>query len=374
MLITNQVVNSFTIFTRMKIKKLHIILATFLPIQIFLVQLASKNPKLIEKYYSNGIYPLISKILRILFGWIPFSFGDVLLAFLLFLFLRFLFRLIKTKFKNFVPKIICFTAVLSGIYFCFYFFWGLNYYRESLAKNLHLQQSKYTTEQLVSLSKKIIKRTNDLQVLITNSDTLQVKVPYNQQEMYQKAQKGFKNISKKYPQFIYQQKSVKSSLMSLLQSYNGTAGYMNPLTGEAQVNDKIPLTGYPATTCHEMAHQIGWAAENEANFVGFLASISNDDIYFQYSGYRMATRYLIFEIYKRDKNLYREVLSYINKGVIKDFNTSSEFWKSFKNPFEPIVKKGYNAYLKANNQDKGIESYNYVVDLLISYFDKKTTP
>ena len=37
---------------------------------------------------------------------------------------------------------------------------------------------------------------------------------------------------------------------------------------------------------------------------------------------------------------------------------------------ELLVKKGYNAYLKANKQDKGVESYNYVVDLFISHFEK----
>ncbi|MDG1040547.1 MAG: DUF3810 family protein, partial [Polaribacter sp.] len=36
-------------------------------------------------------------------------------------------------------------------------------------------------------------------------------------------------------------------------------------------------------------------------------------------------------------------------------------------PIEPLIKKGYNSYLKANNQANGIASYNYVVDLIISY-------
>ena len=109
-----------------------------------------------------------------------------------------------------------------------------------------------------------------------------------------------------------------------------------------------------------MAHQIGFAAENEANFVGFLAALHNDDIYFQYAAYRMATRYAIFELYKRDSDLYREVFQKMNKGIVKDFRASSEFWQAYENPFEPIVKKGYNAYLKSNNQTKGVQSYNSV--------------
>lgn len=333
------------------------------------MKLVAENPAFIERYYSNGIYPTISSFFRIILGWIPFSVGDLLLAFGLFIFIRFLFRLIKTRFNNFIPKVIHLIAVFSVIYFCFYLFWGLNYYREPLAKNLNYQQQKYTTEQLQKVTEHIIKNLNHYQFEITKNDTLKADNPYTQKEMYKMAISGYHHLSKDFPQLKYQHSSVKSSLMSLLQTYNGTAGYLNPLTGEAQVNSRIPKTGYPTTTCHEMAHQIGFAAENEANFIGFLAANYNDDIYFKYASFRMAFGYCISELRKRDKNASKELWKTVNKGVSKDFNASYQFWQAYKNPFEPLVKKGYNAYLKANKQDKGVQSYNYVVDLFISYFE-----
>lgn len=333
------------------------------------MQWVAKNPAMIEKYYSNGIYPYISSFFRILLGWIPFSVGDLLIAFGVFLIFRFLFLLIKYRFKNFIPKIIHFTAILSVIYFCFYLFWGLNYYREPLAKNLNYKQQKYTTEQLAKVTKHIIKKLNEYQFKITQNDTLKVDNSYQPKVMYQLAINGYNNLAVDFPQLKYQFSSVKSSSMSLLQTYNGTSGYLNPLTGEAQVNDKIPKTSYPTTTCHEMAHQIGFAAENEANFVGFLAANYNNDVYFKYASYRMAFGYCISEIRKRDPDLSKELWQTVHKGIIKDFNNSYLFWQAYKNPFEPLVKKGYNAYLKANKQAKGVESYNYVVDLLISYFE-----
>jgi hypothetical protein len=362
-------IRSFKLILSLKINKTHLLLAVFLPIQILLVQVAANNPSFIEQYYSNGIYPYISSFFRSILGWIPFSFGDILLAFGLFVFLRFLYRLIKTKFKNFIPKIIHFTAVVSLIYFCFYLFWGLNYYREPLAKNLKYHQKKYTTAQLLKVTEHIIEKLNYYQLKITQNDSLLVKNPYSQKEMYAMAVAGYDHLSVDFPQLKYQYPSVKSSLMSLLQTYNGTSGYLNPLTGEAQVNDKIPKTSYPTTTCHEMAHQIGFAAENEANFVGFLAANYNDDIYFKYASYRMAFGYCISEIRKRDQEKSKELWKTVHNGVINDFNASYDFWQEYENPFEPLVKKGYNAYLKANKQDKGVESYNYVVDLLISYFE-----
>jgi hypothetical protein len=353
----------------MKWNKSHIILAILLPIQVLLMRVVANNPAFIERYYSNGIYPYISSFFRIILGWIPFSVGDLLIAFGVFMLIRFLFLLIKSRFRNFIPKMIHFTAVLSCIYFCFYLFWGLNYYREPLSKNLKYHQKKYTTEQLQKVTEHIIEKLNYYQLKITNNDSLKVENPYQQKEMYTMAIAGYENLSVDFPQLKYQHPSVKSSLMSLLQTYNGTAGYLNPLTGEAQVNDRIPKTSYPTTTCHEMAHQIGFAAENEANFVGFLAANYNQDSYFKYASYRMAFGYCLSEIRKRDKEIYLETLKKVNKGILKDFNASYEFWLQYENPFEPLVKKGYNAYLKANKQDKGVQSYNYVVDLLISYFE-----
>ena len=354
----------------MKVKKLHVLLAILLPIQFFLIELASINPSFIEKYYSNGIYPFISSFFRISLGWIPFSVGDLLLFFGVFVLIRFCYRIIKTRFKNILPKVLHFLAILSVVYFCFYLFWGLNYYREPLANNLNYSKSKYTTIQLKKVTEHIIYELNKYQLEITKNDTVQVKNPYNEREMYSIAISGYEYLSKDFPQLKYQFKSVKSSLMSLLQSYNGTSGYLNPLTGEAQVNNRIPKTSYPTTICHEMAHQIGFAAENEANFVGFLAANYNKDIYFKYASYRMAFGYCISEIRKRDKEVASKLWKTVNKGISKDFNNSYLFWQQYKNPFEPLVKKGYNAYLKANKQQKGIDSYNYVVDLLISYFEE----
>ena len=57
----------------------------------------------------------------------------------------------------------------------------------------------------------------------------------------------------------------------------------------------------------------------------------------------------------------------MNLGVLKNFEQLSDFWVKFQNPFEPFFKKGYDSYLKANGQVKGIKSYNAMVGMLIAY-------
>ena len=38
---------------------------------------------------------------------------------------------------------------------------------------------------------------------------------------------------------------------------------------------------------------------------------------------------------------------------------------------EPLFKEFYSYFLKANNQAKGIESYSYVVALLVDYLEDR---
>lgn len=352
----------------MNYKKSHILLALFLPIQIGVVQYLSKYQSFIENYYAKGLYPIVSKALRFLFGWVPFSVGDVFLLCLLFLSFRFLFQAFKSRGASIGKQLITAAAVISIVHFCFYLFWGFNYFRAPLEHQFPFSTSSYSTEELTQTTEAIIEQLNQYHLDIGGQDTVVVQVPYERKTMYAMAQKGYFELSKDYPELAYKCSSVKHSLMSTFQSYNGTSGYLNPLTGEAQVNAKIPKTGYPTTVCHEIAHQIGYAAENEANFIGFLAANYNSDIFFKYSSYRMALAYCLGELRKRDASEYNKMIRTINKGILKDYNASSAFWQQYKNPFEPIMKRGYNAYLKANRQTKGIESYNYVVDLLISYY------
>ena len=55
-------------------------------------------------------------------------------------------------------------------------------------------------------------------------------------------------------------------------------------------------------------------------------------------------------------------------GVLKNYKEAEEEWKKYGNPFETYFKKVYDLFLKANNQTKGIKSYNLVVDLLVNKY------
>ncbi|APY11789.1 amino acid permease [Seonamhaeicola sp. S2-3] len=352
-----------------KNKKLVIALSLF-P-QYLLILWLSKNPEFVEAYYSNGLYVYISKVFRYMLGWMPFSFGDLVYTLGTVYVLRWLYKNRKRILKDTRRWIIDVASALAVLYFAFHLFWGYNYYRLPLHKNLNLE-ADYTTEQLVSVTKKLIEKSNALHLEITKNDTLKVTLPYTKQAIFKKTPEGYDNLKSDFSQLEYNPKSIKKSLFSYPLTYMGFSGYLNPLTNEAQVDGLIPTFKFPTTSAHEMAHQLGYAAENEANFIGFLASIHNDDIYFKYCGYTFGLRYCLNEIYRRDEALFEALGKTVNKGILKNYEEVRLFWETHENPIEPFFKIFYSNFLKANNQPKGMESYSYVVALLVNYFDTKT--
>jgi len=351
-------------------KRTKVILTLLLPIQYIALHILKRFPQFIETYYSQGIYPYIGKISRYVFGWIPFSIGDIIYALLIIFLFRWLFKNIRRIGREPFLFALDITAALSIIYFLFNIMWGLNYYRVPLNTTLGLEKD-YTTEELLNTTHRLIAKSNELHRQLGYADSTKIDIPYTHQEIFEKSINGYQNLEKEYPNLHYSPKSIKKSTWSLGLTYLGYSGYFNPLTGEAQVNRLIKTYKFPVVSCHEQAHQIGYAAENEANFIATLAALHNDDPYIQYTGYIFALRYCVNEIARRDIEVYEEILPTINFGILESYREMREFWDSYKNPFENISKAFWDQFLKANNQSKGIMSYSYMVALVVNYFEDK---
>ncbi|MBO9572143.1 MAG: DUF3810 family protein, partial [Chitinophagaceae bacterium] len=96
------------------------------------IKIFSLQPALVEKYYSTGLYPYIASFQRILFGWIPFSIGDIFYAWAVIWLVIQLIRLIKKIRARQADKIYLkrvlkrFITVSLLVYISFNFLWGLN--------------------------------------------------------------------------------------------------------------------------------------------------------------------------------------------------------------------------------------------------------
>ena len=347
-------------------KHLKTLIAFSIVPQILLVKIIGLFPDFVEKYYSTGLYPIISKTARYIFGWIPFSVGDVIYTIALVLFIRFLVykspKLIKKPWELLKEILV----VISVLYALFHLLWGFNYYRLPLHEKLNLPDS-YTQEELYNYTEYLIQKSNSIHNQLSPDSTALIKIPYSRSEIYQMSLEGYQKLATQYPDLQIQVQSIKTSLYSTGLSYMGYGGYLNPFTNEAQVNGLQINYRYPVVSCHEQAHQIGYSAENEANFIGFLAATNSSDLYFQYSGYLYVLRYALAAVKRKSPEQFELLKEQVNPGVVKNYFEVNNFWKAYKTKAEPYFKETFNSFLKANNQKEGIKSYSYVIALLVNY-------
>lgn len=343
------------------LRKNFFVLALF----ILIIELVKSNVTLVNDYYYPYVYVPISNVLFFLFGKIPFSVGDILYIFLP------VYIIIKLKNSNTRRKNFTFIfKTFAILYILFQFQWGINYHKSNLINKLYTIE-KYDLKQLKEVTKLFVDQTNIIHNKLSKSDTLPANLDYDNELVFNESVKGINSL--KFNDFIAipDYIKIKKSLFSTPLSYMGFSGYINPFTLEAQINSKVPKLFMPVITSHEISHLMGYAKENEANFIGILSSVNSKNLFLSYSGNIQALRYLINEIRKADKKESQKIIQKINKGVLKNIEKAEKKLKKYSNPVEPYLKEVYGLYLKANNQKDGIQSYNQVVNLLVGYYSNR---
>ncbi|WP_396184511.1 DUF3810 family protein, partial [Flavobacterium sp.] len=210
------------------IQKKHI-LPVLLLIQIIVLKIASLFPKFIEKYYSNGLYPIISKISRTTFGFTAISIGDLIYGIVLFLVFRWFWNVRKTWKMAWKDNLLKIASFASVFYFLFHLLWATNYHRIPMYEKLAIDK-EYSTQELEAFTIKLIEKTNAIHQQITKNDSVKVVVPYATQEIFDLSVKSYESIQKEFPFLLYEKPSIKPSLISVPLSYMGFGGYLNPFT------------------------------------------------------------------------------------------------------------------------------------------------
>ena len=327
-------------------------------------------PEGVERYYSNGLFPKIALVQRFLFGWIPFSVGDLIYALLLLALiyqLGQLFwglikrRLSRARLAELIQRIL-FLLLLA--YVGFNLLWGLNYSRPSLASNLKMEVRTPTMDELDTLATDLLQRLDQY----ANQVSPQQRDSFNRKKLlFSGAQEAYRHAFQAPINPVYRVASLKPSLFSYPGNYLGFQGYYNPFTGEAQVNTTIPRFLEPFVATHEIAHQLGYAKEQEANFVAVLACDRSAEPAFRYSMYLDVFLYTLGEIALRDTARASYYRSLAHNQVKADMMELRTFVRKHRNPLERVVRWMYGEFLRANNQPNGHYTYSEVVPWVIAY-------
>tara|TARA_B100001057_G_scaffold284175_1_gene284496 strand:- start:7041 stop:8042 length:1002 start_codon:yes stop_codon:yes gene_type:complete len=324
--------------------KYRIIIALALIPQVILVNFLKDNPSLIDKYYVGFFYNSVFNVNTFVFSKINFPIGEILYIIIILLFIYLVYSLLSFKFKDFINLL----AFISVIYFCFYSFWGLNYFRTSLSEKFNIE-SNYEFIELDSTIKKIIIEI-EKEIKLIDDENQNI------------------NIDK----FIKEENSnIKKSIIPEIFLYQRVSGHFIPFTSEAVFIDDIPVVDIPIVIFHEQAHQMGYADEAEASFIAFTKAIKSNYANIRYSGYFNALINLLNDVVKSHPEEINTYTSELDEKVLNDIKYLQNFWSKYSdNIFDKITNFIYDFYLKSNNQKSGILSYNQVSTYIIDFFQR----
>lgn len=323
-------------------------------------------PNAVERFYSNGFYLLVCYVFHPVFNLLPFSAGDILytgiVIYLVYLTVKLIRLLLKKQWK---PAGFLMLGVVLGVQIAsisFYLLWGLNYYRPSAAERLNLRDSDYTVADLKAVTSILIDSANACRKRLSEADLKQGNDAINGTAI-----NAVKHMQDNHAAFRTFHPDIKPALLTPLIDYLGTSGYYNPFTAESQINYHMPVFLRPFVACHELSHQMGFAPEDEANFVGFLAGTQSHDKLLRYSAYYEGVQEFMYTLRRQDSIGRKELRTHILPEVLSDFKTERTYWLAYEGKLEKISGLFYDNFLKANNQPYGLRTYNRMVLLILAY-------
>ncbi len=347
------------------------------PLALVMKEWAAANSPLIETHYSLGFYPVLSQAVSFLFGWMPFSAAEFLLYFgiaglLAYIITQIVLIIIRRERLLRTFKLLTHLAMIISIgYFIFIALWGLNYYRQPLAKTLEYRVVPRSVSELKKLCVALTDETNKARIGLAEDSHGVTTLREGKSAMLRRIPSAYVKLSEEYPLFNAKYGPPKPVWQSHRMSYTETQGVFIPFTIEPNVNIEIPEAFLASTAAHEVAHQYGFAREDEANFVGYLACMSSEDDEMEYSGLLMALTTSMNALHGYDSDAYWEIYETYSDGIKRDLNSYQKYWKQFEGPVAETSSKMNNAYLKSNMQADGVNSYGRMVDLLLAQMAAK---
>ena len=251
--------------------------------------------------------------------------------------------------------------------------YGLNYHAGSIADDIRMDVYDYTVDELVDAAEYYRDQANTLAVQMERDENGDL-VYSDFETLASQAGSGFRSLvrDRSFSIFAGTTLPVKKLGWSNIYTAMGITGITMGITGEAAVNPSIPAVSIPFTMCHEMAHRMCIATEGDANFAAFLAASVNENPEFRYSAYYMAYRYCYLALKNADTYDAITAADTVAAGACAELQHDMDAYSNFfkKNQDETATRLANTAndtYLKASGDEKGIDSYNSVSDLLVSW-------
>jgi hypothetical protein len=324
---------------------------------------------LVERWYSNGVYPVLQPVLTSTSNLAPVALLDVLLVAAVAWSLWRLARDARARRRLGWGRAALGTmarllTTAAALYLVFLGTWGLNYRRVPLAEKLEFDSRMVSPERARDLALVAVSNVNAL-----HDPAYAAQRPFDEASLGVGADDALRALGVNHPATLARPKH------SLLDPYFRAAavdGMTDPYFLETLVvSDLLPFER-PFVIAHEWGHLAGFADESEANFVGWLTCVRGS-AGAQYSGWLYLYEEVARGLRPDDR---RAVSARLAQGPREDLRAVAD---RIRRHVSPVVSTAgwrvYDRFLKANRVEAGAASYADVVRLILgARFGQDWTP
>ena len=367
----------------------HILFVTVCLFLVLSLNFIALRSAAFSDFYAEWITPVWLNTYGRLTGSLPFSIGEIMIAFMLMLVIVtiasgliaviFYFGKKEATFgiraaslckkgSVLVLYLSCVTTVLLTMN-CFIYYQCSRLYPKSI------QEEETSLEELTLIRNYIVLKTNELSLMVERGENGEVVYSDSMEEQavtsMQALGESNQRLAGYYP---FPKKIVASNFLS----QQSMKGYYFPFSMEANYNATMGAIHIPATMCHELAHVKGFLFEEEANMLAFLACINSEDLVFQYSGYLSVLNYIDNDYYRainKNKEIYAEQVAIEDRVRRDNVFVTEQKWNKIEEKSlmkTETIKKATQIFtettLKVNGVENGMKSYSDVVKLLLQHY------
>ena len=258
-------------------------------------------------------------------------------------------------------------CIVLSIWAGFCLLWGVNYWTDGFQDQSGIYAQPVALEDLRAVTAYFAERTAETAGDVARDEHGLFAVP--REEILANSVRAYEGITETFPFLAFDDPGVKPMAFSRLMSALDFTGFYSSFTGESNVNVDSPACMLPSTIAHELAHQRGFASEQECNFLAVLASTTCADPAYRYSGWLIGYVYLGNALYSQDPEGYLAIRETLPEEVQLDLAYNNAYWAQFQDtPVQKASNKVYDGLLKSYGDERGIQSYGMVVDLLVVYY------
>ena len=258
-------------------------------------------------------------------------------------------------------------CILLSVWAGFCLLWGVNYWTDSFQDKSGIYAQPVALEDLREVTAFFADRVSETAGDVRRDGHGLFAVP--REEILANSVRAYDGLTEAFPFLAFDDPGVKPMAFSRLMSALDFTGFYSSFTGESNVNVDSPACMLPSTVAHELAHQRGFASEQECNFLAVLASTTCADPAYQYSGWLIGYVYLGNALYSQDPEGYRAIRETLPEEARLDLAYNNAYWAQFQDtPVQKASSKVYDGILKSYGDERGVQSYGAVVDLLVAYY------